>query len=220
MKRLVDRSVKKSAGEPPPTLPAIEILILCTGNICRSPMAEALLRRRAEELAVPVSVSSAGLLLEHEPAEFYAVEAMDRLGLDLSRHRSRIVDRELVSTADLLIGMEPRHVREVSLLEPDAFDRTFAFPELVARAEAVGPRGSRAFDEWLVAVGEGRSRASALRGGPKLEVADPMGGSKRVFRRCADQLVDLVDRFAALAWSDEAASGHSDVASQPPPRSL
>ena len=75
------------------TICRIEVLLLCTGNICRSPMAEALLRHRAEQEGLDLTVSSAGILFDDRPATEEAVDAMARLGIDLSSHRSRVVRR-------------------------------------------------------------------------------------------------------------------------------
>lgn len=181
---------------------------MCTGNICRSPMAEAMLRQRLAARGVPARVSSAGLLLDHEPAHAHAQEVMADLGLDLSAHRSRILDAPLAAATDLLIGMEQRHIREAVLLQPDVFARAFTLPDLVGRAEAAGPRGPVAFEDWLADLGQDRKRVDVFRQDRRLEVPDPIGGSRRAFRRTADQLADLLDRFVALAWSGDDATGH------------
>ena len=66
-------------------------------------MAEALLRQRLASRGVAARVSSAGLLLDHEPADAHAVEVMAGLGLDLTGHRSRILDAPLVAGTDLFV---------------------------------------------------------------------------------------------------------------------
>lgn len=171
-------------------------------------MAEAMLRQRLAARGVAAGVSSAGLLLDHEPAHAHAAEVLTDFGLDLRTHRSRIIDAALVAEADLVIGMEQRHVREVVLLQPDAFDRTFTLPDLVSRAEATGPRGDVPFADWLRELGQDRRRVDVFRQDRRLEVPDPIGGSRRAFRRTADQLADLLDRFVAVAWSGDTPSGH------------
>jgi len=184
-------------------------------------MAEALLRQRLAARSVAARVHSAGLLLDHEPAHPYAADALQPLGLDLSAHRSRILSSELLEDTDLLIGMEMRHVREAIVVEPDVFGRAYTLPELVKRAEAVGPRTDD-FGSWLEAVGEGRKRLDVLKRDPRLEVPDPIGGSKRQFRRTTETLSALLDSFVALAWPDQGFSGHhGDLSdhSSPSPRS-
>ncbi len=185
-------------------------------------MAEAMLRQRLALRNVPALVHSAGLILDHEPAHPHAAEILKPLGMDLASHRSRIVEPSIIETADLIIGMEQRHIREVSVIDPEAFDRSFTLPELVQRAEAAGPRQGIDVPTWLALVGEGRRRFDLLKRDAKLEVKDPMGGSKRVFRRTADSLGTLLDRFVALAWPEPDPSGHHGPVSQstsPTPRS-
>jgi protein-tyrosine phosphatase len=89
------------------------ILVVCVGNICRSPMAEALLRNalRGQE---EITVESAGLgALVGHPASDYAVELMDERGIDISSHRAQQLTPDLVSKADLILVMESGHRRAI-----------------------------------------------------------------------------------------------------------
>src|SRR5436190_8699294 len=118
----------------------IEVLFLCTGNICRSPMAEAFLRHRLEGRRVDVNVGSAGLRLVGEPASANGVDVLSARGLDLSAHRSRILDPELLEGTDLALAMAREHLREAVLARPDIWPRAFTLKELVRRGEMIGPR--------------------------------------------------------------------------------
>ena len=179
--------------------PSIEILFVCTGNICRSPMAEALVGRRARALDPGTIVQSTGFRFDGRPAEPGAVAALAKLGLDLRPHRSSIVAPEMLAQADLVLAMENAHVRDLAGLDGADFAKIFTFPDAVARAEAMGPRGDEPLATWITRMGAGRSIAEVLAHRPDLEVPDPMGGSKRAFRASAAQIDDLAERFVAMA---------------------
>lgn len=89
-----------------------DVLMVCTGNICRSPMAAALLRHRLPPaLQGRVVVGSAGTHALHgHQAEPFAVQTMAALGIDLRDHRARHLTREMVRRADLILAMEQAHV--------------------------------------------------------------------------------------------------------------
>ena len=96
------------------------ILVVCVGNICRSPMAEALLQhalRGQDEF----TVESAGLgALVGHPASEHSVALMDELGLDISAHRARQIHPDMVSAADLVLVMEAGHKRAIDDADPTA----------------------------------------------------------------------------------------------------
>lgn len=165
-------------------------------------MAEALLRARLAAVGIVATVSSAGLMFDDRGPEPAAIDALARLGIDISGHRSRILQPEMAAAADVVIGMENLHVREVAVLEGSHFTRTYTLPDLVSRAESVGPRPA---DEPLVAWIEslsvgGRSPVDLLNGNPAIEVPDPMGQSRRAFRRSAAEIDGLLARFVAMAF--------------------
>ncbi|MGN6693116.1 MAG: hypothetical protein ACTHN0_02985 [Aquihabitans sp.] len=174
---------------------------MCTGNICRSPMAEALLRARLATVAPDVVIGSAGVLFEGHPAERNAVRALARHDIDLSGHRSRVVSLDLVEDAAVIIGMERRHVVAVADLDADLFARTFTLPELVRSVDLVGPRPEGTdLRSWVERAGSLRTLAQYGLADRSDEIADPMGGSARTFRACADAIDGLLATFVSLAW--------------------
>lgn len=109
------------------------MLLVCTGNTCRSPMAEAIAKRiLAEQRRIaPEDLEAAGLRIvsagttasSGAPANRDAVETMRRMGLDLSRHRSRPVSSELVHEADVIFCMTEAHLEDILSGWPEARDK-------------------------------------------------------------------------------------------------
>ncbi len=116
------------------------ILIVCTGNVCRSPIAEGLLRRAlAVRLGSDVpSVSSAGTAgWEGSGAQPGSIEAAADRGVDITDHVARQLTREQVLAADLVLGMAVEHRTAVARVVPEAASRTFTLKELVRLLEAL-----------------------------------------------------------------------------------
>lgn len=128
-------------------------------------------------------------------------EVADRLGVDLTAHRSRQLDPDEVATAALVVGLAREHVREVSLAVTGAFPRTFTLRELVRRAGAVGGRrGDEPLGEWVERLGDGRRPSDLLGSSPDDDVADPYGGPPRAYAEMAATLDALIRPLApALA---------------------
>ncbi len=94
------------------------ILVVCIGNICRSPMAEALLKARAPS---GVQVHSAGIgALVNKPADPLAVQLMQARGIDITGHRARQLMPEMVDQAELILVMEEGHQRYIRSVSPAA----------------------------------------------------------------------------------------------------
>jgi protein-tyrosine-phosphatase len=96
-----------------------DILFVCTGNTCRSPLAEGFARRLARELGTSLSVGSAGTFaVTGEPATLLAIRAGQRRGADLTAHRSRRLTRELLADTRLAVGMTPAHLDAIQYMAP------------------------------------------------------------------------------------------------------
>ena len=85
------------------------VVFVCTGNTCRSPMAEALMRAELVKRGVSAVVTSAGLAATGDPAADHAVTVMEECGLNLTRHRSRPLTRALADAADHIVVMTENH---------------------------------------------------------------------------------------------------------------
>lgn len=177
----------------------VDVLVLCTANLCRSPTAEILLTRQLADHGVDALVHSAGRGPGGHPSPAPALAAFGGIGIDLTRHRSRTLTRDMLADADLVIGMAREHVRDALVLDPDVWPRTFTFKELVRRGEAAGPRRpGEDPSAWLGRAGAGRSATAMLGGADDDDVADPIGGPSRGYRRTVRELDSLAGRLAGL----------------------
>jgi protein-tyrosine phosphatase len=164
-------------------------------------MAEVLLADALARRGVAAHVSSAGLLEDGRPASEHSVTCMADRGLDLSGHASRKMTPELLAGADLLVGMERRHVREAAVAAPDSWSRAFTLRELARLATAAGPRPADVtLDVWLAHLTADRTTSAHLGASADDDVADPIGRSLRTYRKCADELVSLVATVVDHLW--------------------
>src|ERR1041384_1865150 len=95
------------------------ILFVCTGNVCRSPMAEGIFRHASQGRGA----------VDGQPPSPYAVQAVRELGIDISSQRSRMLTPDLVAQADYIFGMTHNHIDTVMLLYPQAAEKTFLLRE-------------------------------------------------------------------------------------------
>lgn len=182
-----------------------EIVVVCTANICRSPMAEVLLRtwveRHAPRVAGTLTISSAGVRArDGHGAAPHMIEIGDRWGVDLHEHRSRRVDPDLLGGADLVLTMEEDHRDAIARMVPDAAVRTFTLVEAVELAEHVRREGGSdpagGGDLAALARRLHGARPRAWVGSP--DVDDPYGRSAQDYEVTARELADLVERIAPL----------------------
>jgi protein-tyrosine phosphatase len=178
-----------------------DVLVLCTANVCRSPMVQGFLVAELASRGVEGTVRSAGTAVGPERPPADAVAAMAAWGIDTSGHRARALEDGLLGSADLVVGMTRAHVREAVARVPTAFSKTFTLKELVRRAAAVGARPvDEAFAVWLARVGKGRVRGALVGRSTSDDVADPIGGPPEAYRATASELHDLVATLCDLAW--------------------
>lgn len=185
--------VDGARSEPQTARP--EILFVCTGNLCRSPMAAGLLAAHAG--TAPVSASSAGFVTEGLAPPAVVVDLMRELGVDVAGHRSRVVDGNTVARADLVVGMTRQHAVELALLAGPGWTRCFTYADLVRRAGQIPPwLPPEPIDGWVDRVHGDRSKSGLLRLPLSDDVPDPMGGSIRDFEEVRDTLVGLTEDLA------------------------
>ena len=139
------------------------ILFVCTGNICRTPVAAGLLYDRLvrEQADAQIHIRSAGIwALEGRPATAYAQQVMGERDMDISAHRARNITQAIVDDADLILVMTRQHADAIRR----GFDRVAGKLHLLAEM-----------------AGDGH------------DVEDPYGGSLAEYRRTAARLDDLIE---------------------------
>jgi protein-tyrosine phosphatase len=122
-----------------------KVLVVCVGNICRSPVGEHLLRQMVPGL----EVGSAGLgAMVGQPPDALAAKVAAANGISLDRHVARQFTADLGITYDLLLVMEPRHKREIMRLAPQLSGRVMLFDQWTGMEGIADPyRRSQAFHE-------------------------------------------------------------------------
>lgn len=143
-----------------------KILFVCSGNTCRSPLAEAIARNLLPGRAgFDVEVASAGTsAADGSPASGFSLEVAGAHGLDLSRHRARALDRAMVRDADLIVTMGVRHRETVGALDPDALEYTYLLTNF----------------------------SDHLHG----EIADPIGSGREMYERTYLSIRDCIESMA------------------------
>lgn len=175
------------------------VLLVCTGNQCRSPMAEAILSTFLAERGSDLNVESAGLVSEGARCPPEVIAVMEPFGYDLTAHRSRVVSPSDLEGAGLIVGMTRQHSIDLSLMASSARLRTFTLWELVRLGESFGPRTSgESLTDWVARTGADRPRSSALSLPLAEDISDPIGEPLRAYAETRDVLVRLARRLVDL----------------------
>ncbi len=129
------------------------VLVVCIGNICRSPMAQGLLKQTLPD----ANIISAGLgALSGRPADAHAIDVMNEIGVDITGHRARQLSRTMVMRADLIFVMDNAQRQDIQHLHPATTGRVFRIGDL-ARFDVPDPyREARpAFEDVLQLIQRG-----------------------------------------------------------------
>jgi protein-tyrosine phosphatase len=145
------------------------VLFVCTANVCRSPMAEAIFNALAEDAGMPHAASSAGVAaLKGEPMTPHARAALEEVGVYADGHRARQADGAMLEGADLVLAMTPRHVEKLLGLSAASSGKIHTLPGYVG--------GGLAAEEGI---------------------PDPYGHSMAAYRASVRQIFGYVDLLVA-----------------------
>ncbi|MBZ5734938.1 hypothetical protein K8Z61_10560 [Nocardioides sp. TRM66260-LWL] len=177
----------------------MRLLTVCVGNICRSPLAERLLRERFAASLPPglVTVESAGVQgLAGRSMEPHAAAELERLGGDAEGFVARRIDADIADGADLILAMTREVRSEVLTVQPRAIKRTFTIAEFAHLCRYAVEQDARIYTvaELVAFAAKHRSVAAAY----DLDVPDPMGRSVEVHREVADVIAGHVHVVSAL----------------------
>ena len=169
------------------------ILLVCTGNICRSPMAEGFLRAALQERLGPNAplVTSAGTAgWEGSPAMEESVVSAGELGVDITEHVARQLEDDMLEDADVVVCMAAEHREAIVWSRPEFLSRVFTLKELVRLLEQTAAAGS---------ITDRVAAASVARNGKVHrgeDIHDPLGEPIDGYRKVADELYGLTARLA------------------------
>lgn len=147
------------------------ILIICTANICRSPVATALLRDRLRQRGLSDwTVDSAGTwAMVKRGASRYSIDVMERNNLDITGHRSKMIDRTHMRAADLVLTMEDGHAEALRTEYPEYMHKIYMLTEMIGRNYNIPdpyggplPEYERMYDGLSQVIDDGLDRIIAI----------------------------------------------------------
>lgn len=146
----------------------MKIMFICTGNICRSAMAEGMMKKKIEDRKIEVDVYSCGIYAETgDYATYNAIEAVKEYGVDISSHRATNIRESRIEEMDLILCATVSHRQSVLYLYPGLEGKVYTMKEYAG------------IDE----------------NGKDLDIRDPWGYDENVYCRCALEIEDCLEKI-------------------------
>lgn len=182
------------------------ILFVCTGNTCRSPMAESMMRHLMKERGIEAEVRSAGVSAWNgTPMSEHAQQVLQHRKMDNPDFSSQLLSDSLVEWADLVLTLTSGHKRHVLQLFPDVSEKTFTLNEYANQSQQ-----DSSLEEWTsftaelqmkIAQGIQPTEADITRYYtlqqklPNMDIADPYGGSLEDYQMTAQEIEAAINKI-------------------------
>src|SRR5262249_3708201 len=158
-------------------------------------------RREFAFRGIAARVESCGThAVEGAPALEHAVAVMRAEGVDLSEHRSRLVETSDLDQAGLVVTMTRAHLRHLATLHPAAFARLFTLKELAEAVRSDEARANETISERIKRLGGGRRAVDLLDDDPRHDIDDPAGCDVDVYVALEKELAGAISSIIDSGW--------------------
>ncbi len=169
------------------------ILVVCTGNICRSPFIERVLRPELAGLDILVESAGTGALVG-EPIHPHAAEQIRANGADSDNHVARQITSTLIEEADLVLTATRRHRGDVAVMSPRALRRIFVWQDFADLVSSMSARKSSTRSQQgalrqVVSEVAGMRGSVPPRSAPEVDIVDPYRQGRDVFEQMGQQVM-------------------------------
>lgn len=150
----------------------MNILFVCTGNTCRSSMAEGIFKHLIQDKNIDINVSSAGIsAYEGEAANEKAISTLKKKGIDITNHTARQLTNEIIYESDLILTMTRNHKNIIINAVPEHSNKVFTLKEYA----------------YIINNEENGSK--------NLDIADPFGLDYNIYEKCAEEIEELLKKI-------------------------